>query len=349
MGRSRSFNVDRRDQKPELKQNTMTAIRRILVAVKELHAKSHPAALKAAQLARACHAELYLFHCEAAPLYADLGAQSDQSLGLQRDLRRQALQRLEVLADQLRLHSIKVTVAAEWDYPVYEAIVRRALFIKADLIVVSRYAGRHTAPWMLRMTDWELVRLSPIPLLLVKNPHAYRHPAILAAVDPTHAYEKPLQLDKEILRMSRAVTEGLRGTLHAVHAYARMPCTTAVMTPPLFRKLERQQLRAAKARLTHALRSTRILRSRQYLIASDPVSAITQAARKSRSAIVVMGAVSRSGLKKLFIGNTAENILDELSCDILVVKPLKFRNRVPSRARGPRILLSSQPGIMGYM
>jgi universal stress protein E len=328
----------------------MPAIRRILVAVKDLHAKLHPAALKAAQLARACGAELHLFHTVAAPLYEDLYTQGNQSLeGLQRDLRQQALQRLEVIADQLRQHSMKVSVAAEWDYPVYEAIVRRALRIKADLIVVSRHAGRHTAPWILRMTDWELVRLSPIPLLLVKNSHAYRHPVVLAAVDPTHAYAKPLQLDKEILRLGRAVSEGLRGTLHAVHAYARMPSTAGVMTPLLFGKLEKQQLRAAKARLTHALRSTRVSPARQYLFASDPIGAITEAARKSHSAIVVMGAVSRSGLKNLFIGNTAESILDELSCDILVVKPLKFRNRVPVVARGAKIILTSQPGPMGFM
>jgi universal stress protein E len=328
----------------------MPAIRRILVAVKELRAKSHPAALKAAQLARALGAELHLFHSVAAPLYEELCGQGDQSLqGLERDLRQQALQRLELIADRLRQHSIKVSVAADWDYPVYEAIVRRALRVKADLIVVSRHAGRHTAPWMLRMTDWELVRLSPVPLLLVKNPHAYRHPAVLAAVDPTHAYAKPLQLDKEILRMGRAVSEGLRGTLHAVHAYARMPFTAGVMTPSLYEKMERQQLRMAKARLTHALRSTRIASARQYLIASDPIGAITQAARKGRSAIVVMGAVSRSGLKKLFIGNTAESILDELSCDILVVKPLKFRNRIPVTVRGARVILTSQLGPMGFM
>jgi len=237
-------------------------------------------------------------------------------------------------------------MAAEWDYPVYEAIVRRALRIEADLIVVSRHAGRHIAPWMLRMTDWELVRLSPIPLLLVKNSHAYRHPAVLAAVDPTHAYAKPLQLDGEILRLGRVVSEALRGTLHAVHAYARMPSTAGIMTPPLFEKLEQQQLRAAKAKLTRALRSTRIFTARRYLIASDPIGAITEAARKSHSAIVVMGAVSRSGLKKLFIGNTAESILDELSCDILVVKPLNFRNRVPVAARGARVILTSQAGSM---
>jgi universal stress protein E len=328
----------------------MPAIRRILVAVKELQAKPHPAALKAAQLARACGAHLHLFHSMAAPLYDDLCTQGDQSLeALERDLRQKALQRLELIADQLRQHSIQVSVAAEWDYPAYESIVRNALRIKADLIVVSRHAGRHTAPWMLRMTDWELVRLSPTPVLLVKNPHAYRHPAVLAAVDPTHAYAKPLKLDNEILRISRTVSEALRGTLHAVHAYARMPVTAGVMTPPLFERMQQQQQRVAKARLTHALGSTRVASARQYLIASDPISAITAAARKSRSAIVVMGAVSRSGLKTLFIGNTAESILDELSCDILVVKPAKFRNRVPVARRGARVILTSQPGPMGFM
>jgi universal stress protein E len=328
----------------------MPVIRRILVAVKDLHARSHPAALKAAQLARALGAELQLFHSVGTPLYEDLCAQGDRSLeALERDLRQQALRRLEVIADQLRQHSIRVSVVAEWDYPVYESIVRQALRIKADLIVVSRHTGHHTAPWMLRMTDWELVRLSPIPLLLVKNSHAYRHPAVLAALDPTHAFAKPLQLDKEILRLSRAVSQGLRGTLYAVHAYARMPTTAGLMTPLLFEKMQQQQLRSAKARLAHTLRSMRFSRARQYLIAGDPISAITSAARKSHSAIVVMGAVSRSGLKKLFIGNTAESILDELGCDILVVKPPDFRNRVPLAARGAKVILTSQSGLMGFM
>jgi len=53
----------------------------------------------------------------------------------------------------------------------------------------------------------------------------------------------------------------------------------------------------------------------------------------------VMGAISRSGLKGVFIGNTAERILDELSCDILVIKPPVFRNRVPRDARGARVVI----------
>jgi universal stress protein E len=50
-----------------------------------------------------------------------------------------------------------------------------------------------------------------------------------------------------------------------------------------------------------------------------------------------MGAVSRSGLKSIFIGNTAERVLDRLQCDLLVVKPRRFESRVPRAVRGVRI------------
>ncbi|MGL1102669.1 universal stress protein, partial [Vibrio parahaemolyticus] len=56
------------------------------------------------------------------------------------------------------------------------------------------------------------------------------------------------------------------------------------------------------------------------------------------SSIVVMGAVSRSGLKRLFIGNTAERTLDLLSCDVLIVKPAQFTNHLPRGRRGARMI-----------
>lgn len=141
----------------------MRDIRRILVAVKFPQAASLPAVLKAGQLARACDAELELFHSLETPVYADVyspGAQTPREL--QYELRQQAVNRLDAIADRLRQHSIRVTVSAEWDFPAYEAIVRRALSVKADLIVVSQHPGRHRAPRLLRLTDWELVRSSPV-------------------------------------------------------------------------------------------------------------------------------------------------------------------------------------------
>jgi universal stress protein E len=200
----------------------MPAIKRILVAVKKLDGKPLPAVLKGAQLARAYGAQLELFHGLTTSLYTEPVAAGDRGLvSLEQDLRQNALRRLEAIADRLRVHSIKVTVSAEWDYPAHEAIIRRAQVIKTDLIVASLHPGRHRMPWLLRLTDWELVRLSPVPVLLVKSPQPYRHPAVLAAIDPTHAHEKPLQLDKQILRVGKALGTALRGSLHAVHARTR--------------------------------------------------------------------------------------------------------------------------------
>jgi universal stress protein E len=329
----------------------MPAIKRILVAVKKLDGKPLPAVLKGAQLARAYGAQLELFHGLTTSLYTEPVAAGDRGLvSLEQDLRQNALRRLEAIADRLRVHSIKVTVSAEWDYPAHEAIIRRAQVIKTDLIVASLHPGRHRMPWLLRLTDWELVRLSPVPVLLVKSPQPYRHPAVLAAIDPTHAHEKPLQLDKQILRVGKALGTALRGSLHAVHAYASLPVGLFPegITPGTLEDIQADAERSAQARFSRALRSARIARSRQYLIARQPIDAIAEAARKSGSAIVVMGAISRSGYKRLLIGNTAERILDDLTCDIMVIKPAKFRSDVPRESRGARLRMSVPPGALGY-
>lgn len=329
----------------------MAAIRRILVAIKDLDGKHLPAVLKAAQLARACGAQMELFHGLTAPLYTDGIVLRERGFGsIEQDLRQSALRRLESIAERLRMHSIKVTVCAEWDYPSHEAIIRRARSIKADLVVASLHPGRHRMPWLLRLTDWELVRLSPIPVLLVKNPHPYRHPVVLAAIDPGRAHEKSLKLDKTILRAGKALAAALRGTLHAVHAYARFPMGILPEGMPgkEVQGLAEEAEHLAKLRFQRALKPMRIARARQFLIARQPIDAIEEAARKSRSAIVVMGAISRSGYKRLLIGNTAERILDQLSCDILVLKPADFATKVPQSSRGARLRISVPTGALGY-
>jgi hypothetical protein len=58
-----------------------------------------------------------------------------------------------------------------------------------------------------------------------------------------------------------------------------------------------------------------------------------------------MGVVSRSGLKRFFIGNTAESVMDAVTADILVVKPADFQSKVPRAGRGVQIL--SMPILPG--
>ena len=102
-------------------------------------------------------------------------------------------------------------------------------------------------------------------------------------------------------------------------------------------EIEAKAMAQAKPGFDRVLKSAHIPRSRRHLVARYPVDAIPEVARQTHCAMVVMGAVSRSGLKSIFIGNTAERVLDRLQCDLLVVKPLGFETRVPRAVRGVRI------------
>jgi universal stress protein E len=314
----------------------MRAIRRILVAVKNPGARSLAAVRKAIQLARALGAELELFHAIDSTYYTDmLGVNTERTRRMECDERGEYLQRLERIAARARLHTPRVSVAVEWDYPACEAIVRRSLKIGADLIVAECHAGRRIAPGLLRLSDWELLRLSAVPVLLVKRSRPYRHPTIMVALDPSHAFAKPARLDEEIVQAGGALSTALRGRLHAVHAH---PAASAGMAGPAAARVQGAAAATARTGLDQALRSTAIGAACRHLVAGDPATVIRDAARRLGADIVVAGAVSRSGLKRAFIGNTAERLLDCLSCDLLIVKPSGFRSSMPRSARGARLV-----------
>lgn len=330
---------------------SLKPIRRILVAVKSLEARKLPAVLKAAQLARATGAGVELFHALADPVFLDtLEANRVGVQGIEEQLRGQALRRLEAIAETLRAHSIDVTVSAVWDYPVFEAIVRQALKSRADLIVAQRYGGRHAAAGLLQLTDWELIKISPVPVLLVKSTRPYRHPHVLAAIDPSHRHAKSWQLDDSILHLGTTVARALRGSLYAVHAYEFLPPVGGldVAGTTVLDSLERDARATAAERFERALGKARVAQGRRMLLSGRPMDVIPEAARRSKSDLVVMGAVSRSGLKRLLIGNTAERILDDLTCDVLVVKPANFHRRLGALVKGARLRLTAPATMIGF-
>jgi universal stress protein E len=131
------------------------------------------------------------------------------------------------------------------------------------------------------------------------------------------------------------------GTLHTIHAYIPTPVSIwpanaadAASLP----RLMAQTARKARHVLDRASEPSKIPRSRRHLVGRHPVDAIEQTARQTHASIVVMGAVSRSGLKGFFIGNTAERVLDSLACDALIVKPTNFKQRVARSPRGVELL-----------
>jgi universal stress protein E len=303
----------------------MYPIQGILVAIKEPESPATPALAKAATLAKALDTPLQLFHCITNRVAA-IGEALAPRLS-ETDQQERCRERLESLAHPLRRRGITVTTSAQRDLPVHEAIIRAAIRFEAGLIVVSSHATPHRLPRLLHYPDWELLRASSVPVLIIKSAHPYRHPSVLAAVDPSHAFGKPATLDAEILRYSATVAAALEGTLHAVHAYtpSLSSLTDSQLCSP---EAVTAQLSGIAATAMAALRAETdpmgIASTRVHVVGRHPVDAIAEEAHAIGSGIVALGSISRPELKRFFLGSTAEALLDRLTCDLLIVKPPNF-------------------------
>lgn len=320
----------------------MKSLRHILIAIKVPRGRSQPALRKAAQLAAASGARLTLFHALTTPLYLDAYSQAGQSLQqMQKQWRERVLAQLEKLAAPLRGTGIKVDVQARWDFPAYEAVIREARRSRADLIVAERHATRHLLPALLRFNDWELLRRSPLPVLLVKRGGRWHKPAVLAAIDPMHSFAKPAKLDAAILSAAGLLAGSLGGQLHVAHACAPGPLastTRLAPVPDMIATQSRKAQRETRSAFNLEVDKAGLTGAKRHFVEGHPVDVIRRLARQQRAGIVVMGAISRSGLQRLVLGNVAEQVLDSLPCDVLVVKPASFKARVSPRGRGVQLI-----------
>ena len=137
----------------------------------------------------------------------------------------------------------------------------------------------------------------------------------------------------EIWRFGFVECRGPAGELHVVHAFDVTPALATPMdpmaTPPPIREIT-DSMRARHTEAVHELTDAHgIPRDCVHVHAGSTRAVVVELTEKLRADVVVMGGISRRGLKRLFLGNTAEETLDELSCDLLIVKPAGFETSVP--------------------
>ncbi|HET9472912.1 MAG TPA: universal stress protein [Steroidobacteraceae bacterium] len=329
----------------------MTNIRRILFAVRNPEAARQPGLAKAIQVARAFDATLELFHALCDSVFIELSQFEDDKLDRLRErVEEEARLPLSRLCEAAHRHGVQAECSVQWDYPPHEAIVRRATKTGADLIIAECHKGARTRPWLIHLTDWELLRISPLPVLLLKNGSPYRRPLTLAAVDPARAHVKPRDLDSRIVATATEFSRVLRGELHVMHAnypnIAGVPGATPA-TRTTWSTLTYEELMAQERQAFEAFRaSAGLRRTRTHLVDGNPAVAIPRFAREMGAGIVVMGALARSGLKRVLIGNTAERVLDALPCDVLVVKPEQPVTRTAQKTRDVRVIASATRASM---
>jgi universal stress protein E len=322
----------------------MQSIRKILVAIKDPDSHSQPGADKALRIAARLGAAVEFFNAISNQVLLDVAPLNGTSLA---GIKREALQLRQARIDKLVARARKLGVPAAgtvtWDYPPYEAIVRRARAARADLIIAEAHDSHRLQPWLMRLTDWELLRTSPVPVLLLKSRKPWRRsPVFMAAVDPLHVHDKPAALDDAIVAAAGLFSAKFAGNVIVAHASYPPLQALALADPVAGAATLAAMYEAQKAESTAAFSKfcdRHYLRAaNRLLVDAPPASGIPRVAREQHADLVVMGAISRSGLKRVFIGNTAERVLATLPCDVLVIKPKKFRTAVTAKPRGMRVV-----------
>ncbi|RTE65112.1 universal stress protein UspA [Amphritea opalescens] len=191
---------------------------------------------------------------------------------------------------------------------------------------------------LLGSDDMHLLRKCPCPVWLMKKDADPKYKHIMAAVDLTDTPDTANdELNTEILEFACSLSLADFTTLHVVNAYdvpqagfislwAEQP---DMVKDELFAAEGRQKQHKIKT-LMDDLKSRIGTESYEYLSPQTHISQgppgreIPKLANELNADLVVMGTIARTGIAGVVIGNTAENVLPQLRCSILAIKPKGF-------------------------
>lgn len=248
--------------------------------------------------------------------------------------RREMLESLIAPYTELLDISIEILVGTKF----LEAI-RAVLQNNYDLVIKPA----ENPNWIERMCgsdDMHLLRKCPCPVWLTRPNEKSNYGCILAAVDfnldnTSNTVEQ--SLNQQILDLSSSLALSDFASLHLVHVWdapAELTVRSWADNPneASMTYVEGERCRHERAfnRLQDQLRDQIGKEAYDHLLPQfhlrrgSASTVIPEMAKQLQADLVVMGTVARTGIAGLFIGNTAETILEQLQCSILAVKPLAF-------------------------
>ncbi len=238
------------------------------------------------------------------------------------ELLREQEQRLYRLAAELAHPQFNIECEVLWAPVMHEAIITKALAVAADCVVKDVRRESILRRMLFTPLDWKLIRLLPCDLMLVGADAAPHPERLLAAIDVlAESPEREDGLNAQILQSTRWLGE-LTG--------ARMDLVSVMPWFPLSgRGIHSGAQYEEQVRKHHEAFRTF---SERLQVPSDhchrplgiPAEAIAKIAEQLSSDIAVVGNYYRNGWERLLLGSTAETLLQQLRCDLLVVKPRDF-------------------------
>ncbi|MGI9316138.1 MAG: universal stress protein [bacterium] len=234
-----------------------------------------------------------------------------------RDAKRTVKNRAMDMVDDLikPLANDQVTVAREimWNDHWYQAAVHACARVGADYMVKCTDTHKKALNLLKARSDFYLLRHISCPVLLVHTVESSRYRRVLAAVAVENGDDGHDRLNNLVISEARRICRTTGGELHVL--------VTHKDRPNFFKFLGFRSDADDKKLPDEELISSHFgIETDKIHIASGPAKqAIVESATQFDAQLLVLGTISRAGVSGAVLGNTCEQILDELTIDILTV------------------------------
>lgn len=187
--------------------------------------------------------------------------------------------------------------------------------------------------------DMDLLRKCPCAVWLCR-PIAAESSAvkIAVAVDPLSQEEAAKRLSQRLLTLSDSLAEAYGASLHIVSCWnyeleERLKHNLWVKMPEEELQRKVQQVEEQHREALHALMASAELKAPHHVhtLKGGPSRKIPQFVQEQKVDILVMGTVARTGIPGFVIGNTAENVFQQLPCSLLALKPSGFVSPIKAK------------------
>ena len=287
--------------------------------------QSH-ATLTLAHVAQSSHRDADAFYkAQRETFYGDI-ADLDQQI---RQISDERLQRL--LAELQRPTTRRETLIGEPFVEVIRAVQQEGY----DLVMIGTRGVSAWKQFLIGSMAKRLIRKCPSTVWAVKAEHANPPRAVLAATDFSEVSQ-------------RAVLEGLwvarqaSAEFHLVHAidYRNDDLMSSLNEPATLFPVEplRRDIQAGAQKRLEAIAESLALdgvKMHLHVVWGTSWQEVGRLAQQLNIDLIALGTVGRSGIKGVFLGNTAERILTTCDCSILAVKPDEFVSPISPADRPP--------------
>lgn len=229
---------------------------------------------------------------------------------------------MKSIAEPYQSDGVTIDIKVIWHNRPYEAIIGEVFAGHHDIVIKATRKHAVLESVIFTPTDWHLLRKCPCPVLLIKNADWPDDPSILASVhvgseNPTH-----IELNDDMVAQLSGICSRFDAKPYLVNAYPVTPANITIELPEFDPTTYSDAVRGHHLTAMKALRQKHRFDDEQtYVEQGLPEDVIPEAAEKLNAAMVILGTTGRTGISAVFIGNTAEHVIDRINCDVLALKP----------------------------